>query len=178
MTPYSYDWFEEIFKMHVPIIDSYTHYPAFYTVRLPCQTPTLMLACQAGRQFVPFLMVFGMTRAQTCDGYSALQTQHSMYLNAEPRAYNVNPSTLKIILSNTWIWGWSFKCGVLRNLHKFRARPRTYDGYSALYTQDSHSTLRIPPFKYLECGVLSIRHKSGAWPGREPKTWEVDTLTT
>ena len=29
--------------------------------------------------------------------------------------------------------------------------PNIYDGYSALYTQDSHSTLRIPPFKYIEC---------------------------
>ena len=28
---------------------------------------------------------------------------------------------------------------------------KIYDGYSELYTQDSHSTLRIPPFKYIEC---------------------------
>ena len=39
-----------------PQVDSSTHYPAFYTVRLHCQTPTLMPhVCQAGGQFVPFL---------------------------------------------------------------------------------------------------------------------------
>ena len=32
-----------------------------------------------------------------------LSTPHSMYLNGEPRAWNVNPSKLKNIHSNTWI---------------------------------------------------------------------------
>ena len=36
-------------------IDSSTHYPAFWTVGLHCQTPTLTHACNSGRQFVPFL---------------------------------------------------------------------------------------------------------------------------
>ena len=41
------------FHRHVSI-DSSTHYPAFSTARLHCLTPTLMPACQEGRQFVPF----------------------------------------------------------------------------------------------------------------------------
>ena len=36
----SSDWSQEIFKEYVPI-DSSTHYPAFSTVGLHCQTPTL-----------------------------------------------------------------------------------------------------------------------------------------
>ena len=44
----------EIFIVHVPI-DKFTHYPAFSPVGLHCQTPTLMLACQTGRHFIPFL---------------------------------------------------------------------------------------------------------------------------
>ena len=47
---YSYNWFLEIFLVHVPI-DCSTHYPAFYTVRLHCRTLTLMPACQTGKQF-------------------------------------------------------------------------------------------------------------------------------
>ena len=42
------------FKCYVPI-DSWTHYPAFETVKVHCQTHTHIHACQAGRQFVPFL---------------------------------------------------------------------------------------------------------------------------
>ena len=52
--PYTCDWSNEIFIVHVPI-DSSTHYAAFYTFGLHCQTPTLTPACQAGSQFVPFL---------------------------------------------------------------------------------------------------------------------------
>ena len=52
--PYSFDWFKEIFIVHV-IIDSYKRYPAYYKVRLHRQTPTLMHMCQAERQFVSFL---------------------------------------------------------------------------------------------------------------------------
>ena len=36
-------------------IDRSTHYPAFYIVRLHCQTPTLITTCHAGSQFVPYL---------------------------------------------------------------------------------------------------------------------------
>ena len=54
MIPYPYDRSQEIFIVHVPITNS-THYPAFYTVRLHCQTPTLTPAYQAGRQFAPYL---------------------------------------------------------------------------------------------------------------------------
>ena len=36
-------------------MDSSTHYSAFQTVGLHCQTPTLTYACHAERQFVPFL---------------------------------------------------------------------------------------------------------------------------
>ena len=79
-----------------------------------------------------------------------------MYLNVESWARNVNPSTLKIPHSNTWSWDWSFKCGLPSNLHDFRAKPQSYDGYSALNIEDSHSTLRIPPFKYIECWVWSV----------------------
>ena len=32
-----------------------------------------------------------------------MDIEHSMYLNGEPTAWNVNPSTLKIPHSNTWI---------------------------------------------------------------------------
>ena len=32
----------------------FTHYPAFKTVGLHCQTATLTPACHAGRQFVPY----------------------------------------------------------------------------------------------------------------------------
>ena len=46
--PYSFNWSQEIFIVHVPI-DSSIHYPVSYTVRLQCQT------CQAGRQFVSYL---------------------------------------------------------------------------------------------------------------------------
>ena len=48
--------------MHVPI-DSSTHYPAFQTVGLHCQTPTLT-HCVPCREAVCtiFMMVFGMTR--------------------------------------------------------------------------------------------------------------------
>ena len=38
--------------------------------------------------------------------------------------------------------------------------PKIHDGYSELYTQDSHSTLRIPPFKYSECWVWSAEYPS------------------
>ena len=38
--------------------------------------------------------------------------------------------------------------------------PKIYDGYSELYTQDSHSTLRIPPFKYIEFWVWSAEYPS------------------
>ena len=40
--------------VHVPI-DNSKHYPAFQTVRLHCQTPTLTHAFNAGMQFVAFL---------------------------------------------------------------------------------------------------------------------------
>ena len=53
-----------------------------------------------------------------------------------------------------------FRGGVLSNRHKFWAKPQTYDGYSALYTRDSHSTLRIPPFKYIVCWVWSAEYPS------------------
>ena len=33
--PFSYDWSQEIFYVHVPI-DTSTHYPALYTVGLHC----------------------------------------------------------------------------------------------------------------------------------------------
>ena len=49
----------------------------------------------------------------------------------------------------------------------FRTCHQTYDRYLALYTQDSHSTPRIPPLKYIECWVRSAEYpsyKSGAWP--------------
>ena len=51
--PYSYDLSQQVYLGIVPI-DSSTHYLAFYTVGLHCQTPTQMPVCQAGRQFVPF----------------------------------------------------------------------------------------------------------------------------
>ena len=48
--------------MHV-LIDSSTHYPAFYTVGLHCQTPTLTHACLCREAVCTiFMMVFGMTR--------------------------------------------------------------------------------------------------------------------
>ena len=53
--PDSCNWSQEIFILHVPI-DSSTS----YTVRLHYQTSTLMPACQAGRQFVPFLWWFSV----------------------------------------------------------------------------------------------------------------------
>ena len=51
---YSCDWSQEIFIMHV-LIQSSTHWSAFYTVKLHCQTPPLKPACKEGRQFVQFL---------------------------------------------------------------------------------------------------------------------------
>ena len=36
----------------------------------------------------------------------------------------------------------------LKIFYETAPRPQTYDRYSALYTQDSHSTLKISPFKY------------------------------
>ena len=48
--------------MHFPI-DSSTHYPAFKTVGLHCQTPTLTHACLCREAVCTiFMMVFGMTR--------------------------------------------------------------------------------------------------------------------
>ena len=46
----------EIFMVLVPTNRSthYTHYPAFYKVRLHYPTPTLTPACQAGMRFVSF----------------------------------------------------------------------------------------------------------------------------
>ena len=60
-----------------------------------------------------------------------LSTPHSTLHVFEwgPRARNVNPSTLKILHSKTWIWVWSFKCGVPSNSHKFGLWPHTYNGY-------------------------------------------------
>ena len=51
-------WHNDISIGHVSI-DSSTPYLAFYTVRLHCQTPTLIPTCRARRQF---MVVFGMTR--------------------------------------------------------------------------------------------------------------------
>ena len=102
------------------------------------------------------------------DTQHSTQTQHSMYLNGESWAWNVNPSTLKIPYSNTWSWVLSFKCGVLRNCHKFGVRPQTNDGYSALHTQNAI----IFMYLNLEFWVWSVnpdwssliyRHKVGAW---------------
>ena len=46
-------------------VDSFTHYPAFKTVGLHCQTPTLKPACQGGTQFgTIFMLVFGITRPE------------------------------------------------------------------------------------------------------------------
>ena len=50
--PYSCDS-SLISILHV-LLDSSTPCSSFYTVGLHCQTPTLMPACQAGRQFVLF----------------------------------------------------------------------------------------------------------------------------
>ena len=50
------------FKCMSPI-DSSTHYPAFYTVGLHCQTSTLTHACLCREAVCTiFMMVFGMTR--------------------------------------------------------------------------------------------------------------------
>ena len=39
-----------------------TYSAVFYTARLQCQNPTLMLACQAGSSLCHFMMVFGVIR--------------------------------------------------------------------------------------------------------------------
>ena len=46
MSPYPYDWSQEIFIVRVAI-DSSKRYPAFQTVGLDCQAPTLTPAWQA-----------------------------------------------------------------------------------------------------------------------------------
>ena len=43
-------------------VDSFTHYSAFFTFRLYCQTPTVVGACQAEMHCVIFMSVSGMTR--------------------------------------------------------------------------------------------------------------------
>ena len=93
---------------------------------------------------------------QTYDGYSAL---HNPCIWMEKScAWNVNPSTLKILFQIQGIW--SFKCGVLGNRHKsFGAGPklRKDSQHYIVYTEDSHSTFRIHPFKYIECwGDVSV----------------------
>ena len=52
--PYSCDWSQEIFIVHVPI-DSSICYLAFFMVGLYCQTPTRIPACQVMGLSVPFL---------------------------------------------------------------------------------------------------------------------------
>ena len=102
-------------------------------------------------------------RRMTDTQYSTLNTP-CIWLGIPERRMRILPN-FRIPHSNTWIWGWSFKCWVLINRHKFRAWTqnlswilRTLHSGFTLHTQDPpHSnTLRS------ECGVLSIRHKCGA----------------
>ena len=52
--PYSHDWSQEIFIVHVSMYSSIS-YQAFYTARLDCQIlATQMLAPQARRWLRPF----------------------------------------------------------------------------------------------------------------------------
>ena len=57
--PYSYNWSQEIFIVYVPI-NSFTHYPTFYTIRLYYQAPTYTLtpSCRSKRQFLWWSLVW------------------------------------------------------------------------------------------------------------------------
>ena len=90
-----------------------------------------------------------------------LPTPHSMYLKGKSWAWNVNPATLKIPHSNTWIWVWSSKCGVLSNRHKFRASPK-------LQMDTQHSMLRITPFKWCVRYVSEIH--TDEFPSRKNRS--------
>ena len=70
-------------------------------------------------------------------------------------------SHFKIPNSNTWIWGLSFKCGVLRNRHKFKAWLQNlwwivstlHSGFT-LHTQDS--PIQIHWVLSMECWISVI----------------------
>ena len=100
------------------------------------------------------------SRPKTYDGYSALHTQHSIWLGIPERRMWILPH-FKIPLSNTLIWGWGFKYRVLRNRHKFRAWTsnlwwifRTLHSGFTLHTQDS--PIQIHWVLSVECWVSVI----------------------
>ena len=101
-------------------------------------------------------------------------------VECESWVWSVNPECGVWILSvecESWVWSVNPECGVW--ILSVECEPcvimitqhstfKTPDSAPCMYLngeswvwKDQHSMLRIPPFKYMECGVMSICHKFG-----------------